>query len=325
MAHCVSVIVPVYKAEKYLHRCVDSILAQTFTNFELILVDDGSPDGSGALCDEYAQKDSRVRVIHKENGGVASARQCGIDNATGTYTIHADPDDWVEPTMLEELYNKAIAENADMVICDFYVSERNCNTYIKQEVSDETSQEVLKDLLFHRLHGSLCNKLIKLACYTDNHIKFAEGLNTSEDYLICVKVLKNNPRVAYLNKAFYHYDQEINSDSITHQYTTSTYRMHMLLLEELEKTLLGNYIDALYYQKASIALLAMKQPILTSKEYKEQYKPIYKQLIPYINGFKMKVFFTLSTNGLKSLSCYILNCRSRIVETVKKLLNKTKK
>ena len=321
----ISVIVPVYKAEKYLHRCVDSILAQTFANFELILVDDGSPDGSGALCDEYARKDSRVKVIHKENGGVASARQCGMDNATGIYTIHADPDDWVEPTILEELYNKAIAENADMVICDFYVNEKSGTTYVTQKVSKETSQKVLEDLLFHRLHGSLWNKLIKSACYTEYNIKFVAGLNTSEDYLICVKVLKNNPRVTYLNKAFYHYDQEINSDSITHQYTISTYRMHLLLLDELEKTLQGNYTNALYYQKASIALLAMQQPILTSKEYKEQYKPIYKQLLPYVNGIKMKVFFTLSANGLKSLSCYILNCRSRIVKTAKKLLNKTKK
>lgn len=116
----ISIIVPVYKAEKYLNRCVDSILAQTFTDFELLLIDDGSPDKSGEICDEYARKDSRVRVIHKENGGVSSARQRGLDESIGEYTIHADPDDWVEPTMLEELYNKANKEDADMVICDFF-------------------------------------------------------------------------------------------------------------------------------------------------------------------------------------------------------------
>ena len=92
----VSIIVPVYKAEKYLNRCVDSILAQTFTDFELLLIDDGSPDRSGEICDEYAKKDSRIRVIHKENGGVSSARQRGLDESIGEYTIHADPDDWVE-------------------------------------------------------------------------------------------------------------------------------------------------------------------------------------------------------------------------------------
>ena len=116
----VSIIVPVYKAEAYLHRCVDSILAQTFTDFELLLIDDGSPDRSGEICDEYAQKDSRIRVIHKENGGVSSARQRGLDEAVGEYTIHVDSDDWVEPNMLEELYKKAKQDDADIVICDYF-------------------------------------------------------------------------------------------------------------------------------------------------------------------------------------------------------------
>ena len=119
----IRIIIPVYKAEGHLHRCVDSILAQSFTDFELLLVDDGSPDGSGKICDEYAAKDSRVKVLHKQNGGVSSARQTGIENAAGEYTIHADPDDWIEPTMLEELYNKATEEDADMVMCDYFFDE----------------------------------------------------------------------------------------------------------------------------------------------------------------------------------------------------------
>ena len=122
----VSVIIPVYKVEKYIAECIESILAQTYTNFRLILVDDGTPDNAGKICDEYALKDNRIKVIHKSNGGVASARQMGVDNALGNYTIHADSDDWVEPTMLEELYKKAIEKDADMVICDFYV--QTCNT-----------------------------------------------------------------------------------------------------------------------------------------------------------------------------------------------------
>lgn len=112
----ISIIVPVYKAEKYIHKCIDSILAQTFANFEILLINDGSPDKSGKICDEYAKKDKRVRVFHKENGGVSLARQLGNDNATGEYTIHADPDDWIEPNMLEELYAKAVEDDADMEI-----------------------------------------------------------------------------------------------------------------------------------------------------------------------------------------------------------------
>lgn len=110
----VSIIVPVYKAEKYIHQCIDSLLAQTYRNIEVILVDDGSPDHCGKICDEYAAKDSRVKVIHQQNGGVSVARQTGIDHATGEYSIHADPDDWVELNMIEELVAKAVSDNADM-------------------------------------------------------------------------------------------------------------------------------------------------------------------------------------------------------------------
>ena len=129
MSAKISVIVPVYNAASTLRKCVDSLLAQTLKDFEVLLVDDGSTDNSGALCDEYAQQNSRVKAFHKSNGGVSSARQFGIDHAQGEYTIHADPDDWVEPGMLEELYKKAKEADADMVICDFYE-----NTYKGQRV-----------------------------------------------------------------------------------------------------------------------------------------------------------------------------------------------
>jgi len=99
----ISVIVPVYKVEQYIHRCIDSILSQSFTDFELILVDDGSPDNCGKICDEYAQKDSRIRVFHKSNGGVSSARNLGLDNAKGEWIAFIDSDDFVENEYLEEL------------------------------------------------------------------------------------------------------------------------------------------------------------------------------------------------------------------------------
>ena len=116
----ISIIVPIYKAESTLVRCLDSLKAQTLPDFEVIMVDDGSPDRCGAMIDEFAARDGRFKAFHKPNGGVSSARQFGIDHATGEYTIHADPDDWVEPTMLESLYNKANETNADMLICDFF-------------------------------------------------------------------------------------------------------------------------------------------------------------------------------------------------------------
>ena len=114
----ISVIAPVYNTEKYLPRCIDSILAQTFTDFELLLIDDGSKDNSGAVCDEYASKDERVRVFHKENGGVSSARNVGLDNAKGEWITFVDSDDWIAETMYQEMYELATLENADIVYCD---------------------------------------------------------------------------------------------------------------------------------------------------------------------------------------------------------------
>lgn len=161
----VSVIVPVYKAEKYLARCMHGLLAQTLRNIEIILVDDGSPDNSGKMCDEYAAEDSRVRVYHKKNGGVATARQCGVEQAKGKYIIHADPDDWVDPTMVQCLYEQAEVENVDMVICDYYEEYSGKQTYISQRPTSMYVQDVMSDLLLQRLHGSLCNKLVRETCY----------------------------------------------------------------------------------------------------------------------------------------------------------------
>ncbi|GMO20122.1 MAG: hypothetical protein Pg6A_06940 [Termitinemataceae bacterium] len=117
----VSVIIPVYNAEKYLHYCINSILKQTFENFELLLIDDCSKDKSLEICKKYSQTDKRIKVYHKEiNEGTAQARKTGISNAAAEYVIFVDNDDWIEPEMLEKLYCKAVTKNYDMVFCDFY-------------------------------------------------------------------------------------------------------------------------------------------------------------------------------------------------------------
>ena len=118
MAKLVSVIVPIYKVEPYLEKCVDSILAQTYTDLEVILVDDGSPDGCGAICDRYAAQDARVHVIHKGNGGLSSARNAGLDAATGEYVMFTDGDDWIEPDMVSVLVQGSTANGADITTCN---------------------------------------------------------------------------------------------------------------------------------------------------------------------------------------------------------------
>ena len=114
-----SIVVPAYNVEEYLPQCVDSILRQTFTDFELLLVDDGSKDSTGRLCDEYAGKDRRIRVIHKENGGLVSARKAGLSEALGTYVAYVDGDDWIAECMMEKLCGQASDTGADIVISDF--------------------------------------------------------------------------------------------------------------------------------------------------------------------------------------------------------------
>lgn len=213
----ITIIVPVYGAERYLYRCLDSIKAQTFTNWECILVDDGSKDRSGVICDEYAQKDSRFRVYHKENGGVSSARQYGMERmleSDSIYSIHADPDDWMEPDMLESLYQKAMETDADMVICDYFVNKKDKQYKVVQNPMSEKPLEVL-GALFQRLHGSLWNKLIRTACYKNANAKFPIGLNYSEDFYVNVCLLQHMEKVAYLSNAYYHYDQYTNEISET--------------------------------------------------------------------------------------------------------------
>jgi len=214
----ISVVVPVYKAEKYLARCVDSLLAQTFRDFEIILIDDGSPDKSGEICDDYAKKDSRVRVIHQENGGVSAARQRGNDEARGEYVIHADPDDWTESPMFAELYAKAKEENADMVFCDFYDDfSPSCNYYHSQTTGEVSAENFLRGLVSQKLHGGCWSKLVRRDFYRTHGVRFLSKISLWEDLCFNVALLRHNPAVAYLPKAFYHYDLYTNPHSIIHQ------------------------------------------------------------------------------------------------------------
>lgn len=145
----ISVIVPVYKVEGYLRRCVQSILDQTFKELEVILVDDGSPDGCGAICDDFAARDSRVKVIHKENGGLSDARNAGLDAATGEYIGFVDSDDHIEPTMYEALLGALEEAEADLSICNFaFVDEENVADGITPPLTDEvlTRRQALERL-----------------------------------------------------------------------------------------------------------------------------------------------------------------------------------
>ena len=283
----ISIIIPVYKAEKYIHKCLESLLNQSFKDYEILLIDDGSPDSSGKICDDYAESDKRIRVFHKENGGVSSARQCGIDNARGEYTIHVDPDDWVEPNMLEELYQKAIEDNADMVICDLikYYSPSK-QEYIKQQPSNLSHQTVLVELFKH-IQGSCCNKLIRKSCYDTFDVKFPKRFNLYEDLYVCTCLLRHPIKISYLGKAFYYYDLSANTNSMVKRIDYRTLQEDKVFYETMTTLLDDNKSACLLFKKSMsypIVLRALKSKCFSNKDFIINYKEYQRYILQSPQG-----------------------------------------
>nr|WP_294369080.1 glycosyltransferase family 2 protein [uncultured Ruminococcus sp.] len=221
----VSIVVPVYKVENVLHYCIDSILNQTYKNFELILVDDGSPDNSGKICDEYAKKDNRIKVIHKENGGVSSARNIGIDMADGEYICFVDSDDYMCPTYLYDLIevqNKFW--HSCCVLCGFNVVSDYRRSICKKVIysnSDELTKLTKRnfiDLYEKWMFQMPWNKLYKLKVIKDEKIFFDENLSLGEDLMFNINYIdKLDGDIIVLNKTLYDYVRS-GSESLDNKY-----------------------------------------------------------------------------------------------------------
>ena len=207
----VSVIVPVYKVEKYLPACIESILAQTFTDFELILVDDGSPDSSGKICDYYAARDSRIRVFHKENGGVSSARNLGIDNARGKWISFVDSDDWVESCFLEEFF---IEEVGDLQVQGHKVYDTATNTYFVREnfpscfcSYGERAWATIESADLLNSTGPVC-KIFRREIVLQNRIYFPEDFSLGEDAVFVLMYWKYVRSFRLISKERYFYRKD---------------------------------------------------------------------------------------------------------------------
>lgn len=303
----ISIIVPVYKAEAYLHKCLDSLRSQTLKDFEIILVDDGSPDSSGKLCDEYASWDSRIQVIHRQNGGVSVARQTGLDAAHGEYVIHADPDDWAEPTMLEELYAKAKEADADMVICDFYTNEGSSQQYRKQQPSSLNHLTVMSEM-FQYIHGSCCNKLIKRSCLKRFDIRFTSWLSFCEDLAFNTYLLKFDIKIAYLPKAFYHYTQNVNNNSIVKNITQDTLSYDLKVYHFLDELTKGFPAHTYFEQNFSrtCTIRAFRSGLLSNNEFKLKYGKFANYVWNHKSLSPNNILLYLSCKGLYRW-CFILN------------------
>lgn len=209
----ISVIVALYNASQTIGRMLDCLLSQNFEDFEIVIVDDGSSDGSENICGNYAERDKRIKVVHQRNSGVSAARQKGVEIARGDYIIHADADDYIEGDMLSKLYNKALSEDSDVVFCDYYSDHIDGSVKRIRQEPPKSAYETLKALLTY-LHGSCWNKLVRKSCLQKYNVRFPVGLDYCEDLLLWIQLFQHpEVSISYLNEAFYHYVP--NPSSIT--------------------------------------------------------------------------------------------------------------
>jgi glycosyltransferase involved in cell wall biosynthesis len=238
----ITIIVPIYNAEAYLPRCVDSILAQTFSDFELLLVNDGSRDGSLEVCREYAARDGRVRVIDKPNGGVSSARNLGLDSALAEWVMFADADDWIEPNTLE-LAVPYVGE------CDIvrlaWVAHKPDEVKNKRVMNAETPSQLLKQLIRRRTKLAIWGTLIRRDLFIRNNIRFDASYNYAEDWLALLKVVCRCNSVKTLPESYvYHYDMT-NMASCINNMSIAKMACNVRLCHDIKEDLEGRFLSDL--------------------------------------------------------------------------------
>ena len=256
----ISISVPVYNTERYLVKCLDSLINQTQKDIEIIFVDDGSIDNSGDICDLYASKDNRIRVIHKENGGLASARQAALEMATGEYFCACDADDWVELDMYEKLYKKAKETDADIVMCDYW-SEYPDGKLVEQKYPYELSErnDLLDDLLNGLFPKAIWNKLIRRDFLLANQLSWELGINQGEDFLMTAKMLLAGATVANTGETLYHYRRDNNGTSYTHNITLGSYNQSLAIIRWVELHVdKERYAKGLHHTWVSVAYTGLR-------------------------------------------------------------------
>ena len=265
----ISVVVPVYNVDKYLPECLDSILSQTFSDFELILVNDFSTDNSKKICDEYAKKDGRIKVIHNaKNKGSSLSRKTGFENSIGEYVQFIDSDDWVEHTILDSLYNAAVKENADLVCCDFVIDYPDKYEYV---VNVRDTNNRINNLGFRGYPAAVCY-LFRRDLYTKiEHPSY----DMAEDRAITQQALFYSDKLCKVPYPLYHY--RINSDSMTQNYTEKRhleYQKNMLwVIDFLKKKLQNDFV--MIENDINLYVNEFKYSIIKNKELRKN-KSLYK-------------------------------------------------
>ena len=281
----ISIIIPVYKVEKYLEKCIQSVINQTYENLQIILVDDGSPDNCGKICDEYAKKDHRIEVIHKSNGGLSDARNKGLEMAKGEYIGFVDSDDYIEADMYEVLYNLLKQYNADVSICNFYtvsqgkISIKNADNGINEYNRIEILKEILLD---KNIQSYAWNKLYKKELFDE--IKYPIG-KKYEDIGTTFYLLEKCNKVVVTGKSEYYYINR--QDSIVNNVTESTITDYMELIIQRYDYIEENIKELSSYNKDYLKriLKTAEKDIKSLNEVGDYTKKKYEELYNKVQKF----------------------------------------
>lgn len=304
----ISVIVPVYNVEEYLDRCIESIVTQTYTNLEIILIDDGSTDGSARKCDEWSQKDGRIIVIHKENGGVSSARNKGLEIASGKYIGFVDSDDYVRKNMYEVLLNKIKDTKSDMCFCNLlYVTDSNREEKSQLCFDDSNDKKQIMHKMFesHNANFAVWNKLIKRECI--QNIRFDETIKIYEDALFVFTCLDKIEKVSFVKDDLYCY-VVTREDSALHKFNIKSKITILEAMIKMDEILNQNDISERFFQQADFIgrvylyeNLAKKEKLkLDFNKYKEEARRYLKNgLLKQKIGFRNKLKIIIATHFTK--------------------------
>ena len=283
----VSVIIPIYKVEPFIARCATSLMEQTLSEVEYIFVNDATPDNSifllNQVIEQYPNRRRDIQlIVHEKNRGLPAARNTGLAVARGEYIFHCDSDDFVESDMLEQLYNKAVVSNADIVWCDWWLSFAKNERYMKQP-EYATPLDSLKGMLSGVMKFNVWNKLIRRSLYVENRIEFPVGYGMGEDMTI-MRLFARASNVAYLSKAFYHYVQ-LNTGAFSKTYSErhlSELQYNVSLLITDIRKIFGNKLDC----EITYFKLDVKFPFLISGDSAKY--ALWKKWYPEANKYILK-------------------------------------
>ncbi len=289
-----SIIVPVYKKEPYLSKCIDSILSQVFTDFELILIDDGSPDRCGKICDKYAALDERIIVIHQNNQGVSAARNAGLRVAKGNYLAFVDADDWVLPDMYEKMIHEAKSSKSEIVACGIRVWSDE-GVYLRDILQEQRfyDQKQLVEELFQtpdQLGGTCCNKVFRRDAVLD--VFFPSDIHMCEDRMYLFQCYRRSRSCIKLSESYSQVTESVNSATRAHSVSP--------LFEIISSSRM--MIKMAYQHSKSLGALATRRYIDDGIRYMRQIKSLKKETKERCTGRLIKLYCNLA---LTIISCYL--------------------